>query len=456
MFVVSGLRSVNSGYATGFSSTTKQESSTLMNIAYITHVRFWTFDNASKLRVRSIIQYLIDQGCVVHIAFLGRISTVENQLIADLKFANLYVESILPEQLPKFSQLPHLRMLLREVPLTELARSTVGKCLQKIGNKLTFTHFDTTKNATLFRLTRFFLDESPYELINATSATKLVNLIDAKKIDACIYAYIKTAWLHQLVNNKKIPAVIDANDVIFKRRDSFIKNKHVHQQYSSRRLERHLLKGFKSIYAIQHTDCLDFAQLSPKFEVKTMMQPFLTHACSRLGTQVPNFGFLGSAMSPNREAVDYLVTVFWPALLKLRPDYQGELLIAGGVSKHLTASYDRVRVLGFVDELHTFYDQVDVVMATIKFGGGLKFKTIEAMAYSKAVIATASGVEGLLDNHIPSVLVSEQLEDWLAEASQLISDASYLQAKKTSAQAVVAQYFSAKKIFQPLLDDMKA
>ena len=65
-----------------------------------------------------------------------------------------------------------------------------------------------------------------------------------------------------------------------------------------------------------------------------------------------------------------------------------------------------VEVLGPVDEVATFYDRVDVVLAPIARGGGMKVKVVEAMMHGVPVVATRHAMEGL-----PRAIADECI-DW--------------------------------------------
>jgi glycosyltransferase involved in cell wall biosynthesis len=50
---------------------------------------------------------------------------------------------------------------------------------------------------------------------------------------------------------------------------------------------------------------------------------------------------------------------------------------------------------GFVPDLADFYRRVRVAIAPLRFGAGVKLKTVEALQYGVPVVATTVGAEGL-------------------------------------------------------------
>ena len=71
-----------------------------------------------------------------------------------------------------------------------------------------------------------------------------------------------------------------------------------------------------------------------------------------------------------------------------------EIVVAGGITKHVRETPGVIR-LGFVKELHTFYDAIDIALNPMVGGTGLKIKTVEPLCYGKPVLTTPSGAQGL-------------------------------------------------------------
>jgi polysaccharide biosynthesis protein PslH len=70
------------------------------------------------------------------------------------------------------------------------------------------------------------------------------------------------------------------------------------------------------------------------------------------------------------------------------------LIVAGGVTPHIK-DFRGVVKLGFVRELSSFYDAIDVALNPMIGGTGLKIKTVEPLCYGKPVLSTREGCSGL-------------------------------------------------------------
>ena len=68
--------------------------------------------------------------------------------------------------------------------------------------------------------------------------------------------------------------------------------------------------------------------------------------------------------------------------------------IAGNVCTQLQTSSPGVRLLGRVERIEDFYDNIDVVIAPLMFSTGIKIKVGEALSFGKPVVATENGFDG--------------------------------------------------------------
>jgi glycosyltransferase involved in cell wall biosynthesis len=101
-------------------------------------------------------------------------------------------------------------------------------------------------------------------------------------------------------------------------------------------------------------------------------------------------GFLANfAFWPNQDAFILLRDQWAPALREIGWD----TVVAGIGSEHLDGD-GRVEILGQIDDLGDYYSRIDVALAPIRLGGGIKVKVIEALMYQRPVLATAYALEG--------------------------------------------------------------
>jgi glycosyltransferase involved in cell wall biosynthesis len=104
--------------------------------------------------------------------------------------------------------------------------------------------------------------------------------------------------------------------------------------------------------------------------------------------------FVGSAAHPpNRDALRRIVEDVLPAVRRERP--AARLVVVGGHEPDAFAGADAVDHAGVVEDVEPFLARAAVVLTPVWSGGGMRVKTLEALAAGKAVVSTTRGVEGL-------------------------------------------------------------
>lgn len=179
--------------------------------------------------------------------------------------------------------------------------------------------------------------------------------------------------------------------------------------------------------------------------VEPQLRPFERAA----GQRPLTFGYLGSANDWNVLSMQRFV-----AALRQRGSLPPHpIVVAGAICRHLRETPGIIR-LGFVKELHTFYDAIDVAINPMVGGTGLKIKTVEPLSYGKPVLSTPAGVQGL--GHLwqmpvpadPEALVASLFDDFAAPDERV--PALLAQARATR-QALQAEYAQQVSSFQQAL-----
>lgn len=105
--------------------------------------------------------------------------------------------------------------------------------------------------------------------------------------------------------------------------------------------------------------------------------------------------FVGVSFFPNIEGVQWLLD-------NVMPYVDGVLYVIGKGMDHVQFNNlnERVKILGFVDDLSEYYYHAKCVVSPIFSGAGMKTKTAEALMYGKTIIGTTEAFEGYdIDNH---------------------------------------------------------
>lgn len=111
----------------------------------------------------------------------------------------------------------------------------------------------------------------------------------------------------------------------------------------------------------------------------------------RVGDARPTAGFIGNFdYWPNRDAYERLVAHWVRPLQEM-----GWRVIVGGLgSDTLPLAGTGVETLGPVDDVAEFYGQIDLSLAPMLLGGGIKVKVIESLARGVPVLGTEFAFDG--------------------------------------------------------------
>ncbi len=173
-----------------------------------------------------------------------------------------------------------------------------------------------------------------------------------------------------------------------------------HLYLRQRRAEKHMLRKWTKIIVCSETDRHILSKRVPEGNVNVV--PNTIHLVpvphKRENNEVINCLFVGTLnYEPNVDAVHFFCTEIWPEILE-RLDNQCSLTIAGRYPDSLVCEYADKAGAELVDsppELDKYYQASDIVIVPIRFGGGTRIKILEAMSYSRPIVTTTIGVEGI-------------------------------------------------------------
>ncbi len=163
--------------------------------------------------------------------------------------------------------------------------------------------------------------------------------------------------------------------------------------------------------------------------------------------------FVGSsAHAPNRDGVAWFIETIWPSL-RTREEYV-RLDVCGAWDPAAAAGLlrDGITFHGPVSEgeLSRLMNAASLGIAPLRFGAGMKRKTLDYLSRGLPVISTDFGVEGLaLDGDgsgarepIPGVLLCQTPEEWLKEITTVLGDKSRWKQLSIDGQVFVQKNFS--------------
>jgi glycosyltransferase involved in cell wall biosynthesis len=96
-----------------------------------------------------------------------------------------------------------------------------------------------------------------------------------------------------------------------------------------------------------------------------------------------------------------------------------------------------------------------VFVVPLRFGGGTKLKTLEAMAMGLPVVSTAVGAQGLNIISGQHIYVAERPEDFAARVIELMKDHGKAASMGAAARLLVEKQYSWTSIMGDVDDKMK-
>jgi polysaccharide biosynthesis protein PslH len=210
--------------------------------------------------------------------------------------------------------------------------------------------------------------------------------------------------------DKTVFKILDTHDIMAGRQELFLKQKiRPVGFYTTKEQEAIGLNRADCIVAIQGQEHAYFTKLTRKpvitvghlVELKLPMPP---------ATAQPTAVFVGSANPVNEDALDFLLKKIWPLIRASIPN--AILEIYGAICASAVPGVPGVFFLGEVVDLSQAYERAWLVLSPLRFGTGLKIKSIEALGQGKALVSTTLGSDGLQDGQGRAFLGADTAEDF--------------------------------------------
>ncbi|CAH1552848.1 glycosyltransferase [Vibrio rotiferianus] len=211
------------------------------------------------------------------------------------------------------------------------------------------------------------------------------------------------------------------------------------------------------ILAIQREEANYFAKITdaavevlPQVEKATSVNLCAPHSLNKVG-------FIGSDNPINIETCQRLISTYESLPNLILP----ELIVCGTVCNKVMTTDKRIKLIGKVNEIEDFYDQIDCSLVPIEFGSGLKIKAVEGLAYGKPLLTTKHGSIGLgSSNKYLNFLTISNLVEGLSQLQSAVNNSEFLEHVNYCVELyqnyVHAAHLISKKLFDTkFLDEVK-
>jgi len=151
----------------------------------------------------------------------------------------------------------------------------------------------------------------------------------------------------------------------------------------------------------------------------------------------------GFAHPPNVDAAEWFVREILPLIRRQHPQIHLDL-VGSNPSDDVKALHgEGVTVTGFVtdEELASRYASARVVVAPLRFGGGMKGKVIEAMRFGVPCVTTSTGAQGL-EQTGGFLAAADTAEDFAERVLRLLDDDAAWRRSSAAGQTFVRANFT--------------
>jgi glycosyltransferase involved in cell wall biosynthesis len=156
------------------------------------------------------------------------------------------------------------------------------------------------------------------------------------------------------------------------------------------------------------------------------------------------FLFCGSLdYYPNREGVQWFLHHCWSKIKGQEPEAHLDIIGSGdpGELKDLVSKFEGVSLHGRVPLVEPWYSNSDIVIVPLLHGSGTRLKVLEAMSFSKPVVSTTKGAEGIDYIKNEHLLIADNGNDFSDACCQLLNQHQLATDLGSNARKLVVQHY---------------
>lgn len=243
--------------------------------------------------------------------------------------------------------------------------------------------------------------------------------------------------------------IIDTHDAFANRHRHYLSNGQVPKWFSTTIREES--KGFNRadiVIAIQDEEREVFSRQTRArvISVGHMLQLIETKPeLVRKGRML----FVASDNTINVDGINFFINDVFP---DVRNRVAAELVLVGSICDNVPDQPGLIK-MGRVENLQAVYESAAVVINPVRFNTGLSIKNLEALGYSKPLVTSSVGSEGIGSGANSAYLVAENAQEFSSAVIKILTDENY--AKQLASAAGQYAYDWNKTVIQQLVVALK-
>jgi hypothetical protein len=383
-------------------------------------------------------------------------SRVRNvQLVSALRDAGFSVLYLYWERTPREGDLDAMRALVDELEVVSARRGSIGKRSLRLRRGLART---LSGPRPLQEKAWWWLveDRDGEALCPRALRERLEAILGGRDVAAVLVSYANLAPLCAIARARGVLAAIDTLDVMHLRaatlREQRIKPTGL---LVPRHTEARWLADADIVIAIQEREARALRDMVGVEKVMLVEHALaIPRGFERAPAREPNVVLLGSNNRPNQHGLAWFVEHVWPIVLREAGD--AELRVFGPLSRTSACNGPKVRAMGEIADIAGAYAQARVVVNPVRAGGGLKIKTVEALSFSRALVTTTVGAEGLEEAAGEAFMMTDEPTAFARACALCLLDEDAAQKLGERAGAYARKRFAPDRVYAPLVDAIRA
>jgi Glycosyl transferases group 1 len=206
-----------------------------------------------------------------------------------------------------------------------------------------------------------------------------------------------------------------------------------------------VLARFDRVLLIQHDD---YALVAQRLGPRAMLVPHpVNFAALPVQPRRRAIGLVASAWRANLDGLDWFAAEVWP----LMADSGAQMHLFGWIGDHWQPGFTGFERHGFVADFRQSWGALDVAINPVRWGSGLKIKSVEAIGHGLPLVTTSEGARGMLDGAGDAFIVADSGPEFARAFTLLLEDPARRAALGARAHAYAARHFSAQACFGELV-----
>jgi glycosyltransferase involved in cell wall biosynthesis len=241
---------------------------------------------------------------------------------------------------------------------------------------------------------------------------------------------------------------LDTHDLISQRTKNALQFKAFSGLKLNENQEIKILKKYDGVICIQEEDLFLVSKWIGK--TKAILAPHpVKYSKKSLNEEVKNIGFVASKWFANIDGLRWFLKKIWPDIH--RPELR--LNVFGGICEVFDKNVATGVVFhGLIPRLKDIYSKVDIVINPVRWGAGLKIKTLEAMANGLPLVTTAEGARGIMKLSGKAFLVANDSCEFKSALNSLFTNYSLRQSLGNAGYDFAKNNLSPESCYAQLLE----